>query len=77
MHMQSHDLSSLLENHGSMFRRNLREMDANQRASRQLKHTNQHKNAMENDGLCGMGDSQRDSHESIRANHSQLKPLFL
>ena len=27
--------------------------------------------------LSGTGDSQRDSHESIRANHSQLKPLFL
>ena len=26
---------------------------------------------------CGTGDSQRDSRESIRANHSQLKPLFL
>ena len=28
-------------------------------------------------GLSGTGDSQRDSRESIRANHSQLKPLFL
>ena len=27
--------------------------------------------------LSGTGDSQRDSRESIRANHSQLKPLFL
>ena len=27
--------------------------------------------------LCGTGDTQRDSRESIRANHSQLKPLFL
>ena len=27
-------------------------------------------------GLSGTGDSQRDSRESIRANHSQLKPLF-
>ena len=27
-------------------------------------------------GLSGTVDSQRDSHESIRANHSQLKPLF-
>ena len=26
--------------------------------------------------LSGTGDSQRDSRESIRANHSQLKPLF-
>ena len=28
-------------------------------------------------GLSGTGDSQRDSRESIRANHSQSKPLFL
>ena len=28
-------------------------------------------------GLSGTGDSQRDSCESIRASHSQLKPLFL
>ena len=28
-------------------------------------------------GLSGTGDSQRDSSESIRANHSQLKSLFL
>ena len=27
--------------------------------------------------LSGTGDSQRDSRESIRANHSQLKPPFL
>ena len=27
--------------------------------------------------LSGTGDSQRDSRESIRANRSQLKPLFL
>ena len=27
--------------------------------------------------LSGTGDSQRNSRESIRANHSQLKPLFL
>ena len=27
--------------------------------------------------LSGTGDSQHDSHEFIRANHSQLKPLFL
>ena len=27
--------------------------------------------------LSGMGDSQRDSRESIRASHSQLKPLLL
>ena len=27
--------------------------------------------------LSGTGDSQRDSRESIRANHSQLTPLFL
>ena len=27
--------------------------------------------------LSGTGESQRDSRESIRANHSQLKPLFL
>ena len=27
--------------------------------------------------LSGTGDSQRDSHGSIRANHSQLKPLLL
>ena len=27
--------------------------------------------------LSGTADSQRDSRESIRANHSQLKPLFL
>ena len=27
--------------------------------------------------LSGTGDSQRDSRKSIRANHSQLKPLFL
>ena len=27
--------------------------------------------------LSGTGDSQRDSREPIRANHSQLKPLFL
>ena len=27
--------------------------------------------------LSGTGDSQRDSRESIRANHSQLRPLFL
>ena len=27
--------------------------------------------------LSGTGDSQRDSRESIRANHSQWKPLFL
>ena len=27
--------------------------------------------------LSGTGDSQRDSRESIRANHSQSKPLFL
>ena len=26
--------------------------------------------------LSGTGDSQRDLRESIRANHSQLKPLF-
>ena len=26
--------------------------------------------------LSGTGDSQRDSRESIRANHSQLKPYF-
>ena len=26
-------------------------------------------------GVGGTGDSQRDSHESIRASHSQLKPL--
>ena len=28
-------------------------------------------------GLSGTGDSQRDARESIRANHSHLKPLFL
>ena len=27
--------------------------------------------------LSGTGDSQRDSRESIRANHSQLKPQFI
>ena len=27
--------------------------------------------------LSGTGDSQHDSRESIRANHSRLKPLFL
>ena len=27
--------------------------------------------------MCGTGDSQRDSREMIRANHSQSKPLFL
>ena len=27
--------------------------------------------------LSGTGDSQRDSRKSIRANHSQLEPLFL
>ena len=27
--------------------------------------------------LSGTGNSQRDSHESIRTNHSQLKPQFL
>ena len=27
--------------------------------------------------LSGTGDSQRDSRESIRANHSHSKPLFL
>ena len=27
--------------------------------------------------LSGTGDSQRDSRKSIRANHSQLAPLFL
>ena len=27
--------------------------------------------------LSGTGDSQRDSRESIRTNHSQLTPLFL
>ena len=27
--------------------------------------------------LSGMGDSQRDSRESIRAAHSRLTPLFL
>ena len=32
---------------------------------------------LENARLSGTGDSQRDSRESIRANHSQLKPLFL
>ena len=33
--------------------------------------------AVNGEKLSGMGDSQRDSRESIRANHSQLKPLFL
>ena len=31
----------------------------------------------EGSGLSGTGDSQRESRESIRANHSQFKPLFL
>ena len=30
----------------------------------------------EKESLSGTGDSQRDSHESIRASHAQLKPYF-
>ena len=32
---------------------------------------------LDGSNLSGTGDSQRDSRESIRANHSQSKPLFL